>query len=142
MLFLLKRRKRLRGARAMSKGASGLFSGTKGSTSNVWNNITATQPNYVGTEIPRSFIIKTPKKSFWSYATLNSLFLFLSLLFFPFSFYLQTNIGKKTSQYLFERFSTVLSYYIISFIRNHVNFLNSLYYCLKIYIFSIFKSYF
>ena len=49
----------------MSKGASGLFSGTNGSTSNVWNNITATQPNYVGTEIPRSFIIKTPKKSFW-----------------------------------------------------------------------------
>lgn len=49
----------------MSKGGSGLFKGTNGSTADVWNNISATQPNYAGTEIPRSFVIKTPKNSFW-----------------------------------------------------------------------------
>ena len=49
----------------MSKGGSGHFSGTKGSTAEVWNNITPTQPNYSGTELPRSFVMKTSKDSFW-----------------------------------------------------------------------------
>ena len=49
----------------MSKGGSGLFKGTNGSTAEVWNNISATQPNYAGTELPRSFIMKTPENSFW-----------------------------------------------------------------------------
>ena len=49
----------------MSKGGSGLFKGTNGSTAEVWNNISATQPNYAGTELPRSFVMKTPENSFW-----------------------------------------------------------------------------
>ena len=49
----------------MSKGGSGHFSGTLGTTTNIWKQITPTQPNYPGTVIPRSFIIKTLNYTFW-----------------------------------------------------------------------------
>ena len=49
----------------MSKGGSGHFKGTNGATAEVWDNITSTQPNYTGTEIPRSFVITTPDNTFW-----------------------------------------------------------------------------
>jgi filamentous hemagglutinin len=55
----------LKGEKAMSKGGSGHFKGTNGATAEVWDNITSTQPNYVGTEIPRSFVITTPDNTFW-----------------------------------------------------------------------------
>ena len=48
----------------MSKGGSGLFNGTKGASANVWNDIMPTAPNYPGTELPRSFIIKTDGESY------------------------------------------------------------------------------
>ena len=67
----------------MSKVISGLFSGTKGAnahsaqilesllsgpsdepTSVVWNHIDATQENYGGTDVPRSFVVDVPKTSF------------------------------------------------------------------------------
>ena len=49
----------------MSKGGSGLFTRTSGSTAVVWNDISPTQPNYTGTEIPKSFVMKTPNHTFW-----------------------------------------------------------------------------
>ena len=49
----------------MSKGKSGLFHGTSGDSSDVWNNIMPTQSNYPGTELPRSFIVKTDNKTLW-----------------------------------------------------------------------------
>jgi len=49
----------------MSKSGSGLFSGTKGNSAKVWNDITPTQPNYPGTDLPRSFIIKTAGETLW-----------------------------------------------------------------------------
>jgi len=49
----------------MSKSSSGYFSGTKGSSAGVWNDITPTQPNYPGTTLPRSFIIKTDGETLW-----------------------------------------------------------------------------
>ena len=49
----------------MSKGGSGHFENTNGASAEVWDNITSTQPNYAGTEIPRSFVITTPKSTFW-----------------------------------------------------------------------------
>ena len=49
----------------MSKGNSRLFSGTKGSSASVWSDITPTQPNYPGTELPRSFIMNTEDGMLW-----------------------------------------------------------------------------
>ena len=49
----------------MSKGISEYFSGTKGSSAEVWNDITSTQPNYPETALPRSFVIKTDGKTLW-----------------------------------------------------------------------------
>lgn len=49
----------------MSKGDSGLFSGTKGSSAGVWNDITPIQPNYPGTALPRSFVIKADGETLW-----------------------------------------------------------------------------
>ena len=49
----------------MSKGGSGHFKGTSGASAEVWDKITSTQPNYFGTEIPRSFVITTPNNTFW-----------------------------------------------------------------------------
>lgn len=49
----------------MSKSSSGYFSGTKGSSAGVWNDITPTQPNYPGTALPRSFVIKTDGETLW-----------------------------------------------------------------------------
>ena len=49
----------------MSKSESGLYSGTKGNSAKVWNDITPTQPNYPGTEVPRSFVIKTDGETLW-----------------------------------------------------------------------------
>ena len=49
----------------MSKSYCRLFSGTIGSTSIVWDDITPTQPNYPETEIPRSFVIRTNGKTLW-----------------------------------------------------------------------------
>ena len=49
----------------MSKGGSGLFSGTNATTATVWNNITETQPKVAGTKIPKSFNISTVHGDFW-----------------------------------------------------------------------------
>ena len=49
----------------MSKGDSGLFEETNGSTAEVWYSISATQPYYEGTVIPRSFVMKTSNGTFW-----------------------------------------------------------------------------
>ena len=49
----------------MSKGDSGLFKGTNSTTAYVWSDITATQPTYEGTAIPKSFIMKTANGDFW-----------------------------------------------------------------------------
>lgn len=49
----------------MSKSYSGLFGGTIGGSSRVWEDISPTQPNYPGTEIPRSFTIKTDNGVLW-----------------------------------------------------------------------------
>ena len=67
----------------MSKSLSGHFNGTGGGssyglsslfgitpdepTATVWYHIEATQPNYPGTEIPRSFIVDTPNGKFWTH---------------------------------------------------------------------------
>lgn len=67
----------------MSKSLSGLFSGTEGyaletfaretgirpirSTAEVWNHITATDRNYIGTPIPKSFVLDTPNGNFWAH---------------------------------------------------------------------------
>lgn len=67
----------------MSKSLSGHFHGTGGSassglgrqlgispdepTATIWYHIEATQPNYPGTEIPRSFIVDTPNGKFWTH---------------------------------------------------------------------------
>ena len=47
----------------MSKSFSNLFTGTNGASAKVWDDITPTQPNYPGTEIPRSFVIRTDNKN-------------------------------------------------------------------------------
>ena len=52
----------------MSKRFSNLFHGTGGASAKVWDDITPTQPNYPGTEIPRSFIIKTDGETLWVHA--------------------------------------------------------------------------
>lgn len=49
----------------MSKGYSGLFSGTSGSTASVWDDISATQDNYPGTSLPKSFTMKAGDATFW-----------------------------------------------------------------------------
>ena len=49
----------------MSKGDSGLFKGTNSATAYVWDSITATQPTYEGTAIPKSFVMKTTNGDFW-----------------------------------------------------------------------------
>ena len=49
----------------MSKSSSCYFSGTTGSSAGVWNDITPTQPNYPGTALPRSFIMKTAGETLW-----------------------------------------------------------------------------
>jgi len=49
----------------MSKSSSGYFSGTKGTSAGVWNDITPTQPNYPGTALSRSFVIKTDGETLW-----------------------------------------------------------------------------
>ena len=36
-------------------------------TAKVWAHIKPTQENYVGTEIPRSFLVKTPTGTFWTH---------------------------------------------------------------------------
>lgn len=36
-------------------------------TATVWAHIEPTQENYAGTEIPRSFLIKTPTETFWTH---------------------------------------------------------------------------
>lgn len=67
----------------MSKSLSGHFHGTGGAagsglgrylgidpdepTATVWWHIEPTQPNYPGTEIPRSFIVNTPNGKFWTH---------------------------------------------------------------------------
>lgn len=67
----------------MSKSLSGHFRGTGGvaahglgsllgispdePTATVWQHIEPTQPNYPGTEIPRSFTISTPNGKFWTH---------------------------------------------------------------------------
>lgn len=67
----------------MSKYLSGHFVGSAGysqailsavlgvppdeSTASVWNHIEATQPNYPGTVIPRSFTVSTPNGTFWTH---------------------------------------------------------------------------
>ena len=52
----------------MSKSFSNLFQGTTGASANVWNDITPTQPNYPGTKIPRSFVIRTEGEALWVHA--------------------------------------------------------------------------
>ena len=49
----------------MSKAVSGYISGTKGSSAEVWKDIIPTQPNYPGTALPRSFVIKTDGETLW-----------------------------------------------------------------------------
>ena len=75
----------------MGSGKSGLYSGTFGSTeqsvwdeiyafaskelgirkdertATVWFYMTATQPNYPGTYLPKSFTMKTPAGTFWTH---------------------------------------------------------------------------
>lgn len=67
----------------MSKSLSGHFRGTGGAagsglgrylgidpdepTATVWRHIEPTQPNYPGTEIPRSFIVSTPNGKFFTH---------------------------------------------------------------------------
>lgn len=49
----------------MSKGDCGLFKGINSTTAYVWDSITATQPTYAGTEIPKSFVVRTENGAFW-----------------------------------------------------------------------------
>lgn len=55
----------------MSKALSGHFDGTSGhqnwNTSEVWTNITPTQANYPGTDVPRSFNITTFQGEMWTH---------------------------------------------------------------------------
>ena len=67
----------------MSKYLSGHFVGSAGysqailsaelgippdeSTASVWKYIRATQPEYLGTVIPRSFTVSTPNGTFWTH---------------------------------------------------------------------------
>lgn len=52
----------------MSKGLSGLVKvATIGNTSVVWSHITATQNDYPGTELPKSFNIDTPQGKIWTH---------------------------------------------------------------------------
>ncbi len=55
----------------MSKSISGHFKKTIGAinwnTSIVWENIHATQGNYGGTDLPRSFNINTPQGPMWTH---------------------------------------------------------------------------
>lgn len=56
----------------MSKSISGHFSGTTGynylDTSTVWSHVIATQDNYAGTDLPKSFIIDTSRGQIWTHA--------------------------------------------------------------------------
>ena len=49
----------------MSKSGSGYFKGTNGSTAHIWNDISATQSNYSGTVLPKSFTLQTSKGNYW-----------------------------------------------------------------------------
>ena len=49
----------------MSKGNSGHFKGTNRSTAHVWNDISATQPNYSNTVLPKSFSMQTTDGNYW-----------------------------------------------------------------------------
>ena len=55
----------------MSKAGSGHFNGTSGynnwNTSVVWSQVSATQGNYSGTDLPRSFTIITPQGKMWTH---------------------------------------------------------------------------
>lgn len=55
----------------MSKAVSGHFNGTSGynnwNTSVVWSHVNATQGNYPGTDLPRSFNIDTPQGQMWTH---------------------------------------------------------------------------
>jgi hypothetical protein len=64
----------MKGGNAMSKGFSGLFERTSGSlyaeiwnTSIVWKYIEATQDDYGGTTLPKSFNIDTPNGKMWTH---------------------------------------------------------------------------
>lgn len=63
----------------MSKGGSGLFTGTSGqkvmtkkrhqlideNTADVWNHITVTQPSDISLPVPKSFILSTKAGKYW-----------------------------------------------------------------------------
>jgi len=55
----------------MSKASSGYFSGTLGSnnwnTSEVWRYLNPTQENYSGTDLPKSFNLKTDDVEIWTH---------------------------------------------------------------------------
>lgn len=65
MNFLLELREHLKGGNQMSKSGSGYFKGTNGSTAHIWNDISATQSNYSGTVLPKSFTLQTSKGNYW-----------------------------------------------------------------------------
>lgn len=46
---------------------NGLFGSPDEPTATVWGHIEPTQPNYEGTQIPRSFIVATPSEKFWTH---------------------------------------------------------------------------
>ena len=49
----------------MSKGESGYFSGSKGTSAQIWDSIYPTQGNYPNTVLPKSFTMDLGDKRLW-----------------------------------------------------------------------------